>query len=222
MTVFIRTDLGQEEAYKTESAVPRKLRSILKMIDGKTTLKAFEQNLQSYGNIHEIFQLLTDSGLIKVLPNGAQQVRINMGVSPAEREKQMEPSNTEEWMPTRSPYAEHVRQAPAPTLNFRPSFGGASAFALSDINTLAHTNTPAFVINGQHTDVLKAVVEDMSNFVLTHMPDQSFLLLKEIEEITSIELLAVTLGGYEQMVAHLGPASDAHLKYIKQVLRDHL
>ena len=69
---------------------------------------------------------------------------------------------------------------------------------------------------------LQAVVDSMSHFVLTHLPDQSFQILKEIEEITSLELLAVTLGGYEQMIAVIGEPSVQHLKAIKQVLRDNL
>lgn len=218
MTVFVRTDLGQDEAYKTESVVPRKFRSILKLIDGRTSLRTFEQNLQSYGDINEIFQSLAEAGFIRVQPNDAQQVRINMNASLAERERQMEPSNTEDWMPTRSPYAERIN--PVSGVNGR--LGGDPSFALSDLNTVPRLDTPAFALDDPQNPALRAVVDDMSSFVLTHMPDQSFLLLKEIEEITSIELLAVTLGGYEQMVSHLGPASDEHMKRIKQVLRENM
>ena len=64
--------------------------------------------------------------------------------------------------------------------------------------------------------------DSMANFVLTHLPEQSFAILKELEALTSLEQLAATLGGCEQVVSQLGPASQDHLKQIKQILREHL
>ena len=62
----------------------------------------------------------------------------------------------------------------------------------------------------------------MAEFVLTKIPEHSFQILKEIEEITSLEVLAATLGGYEQMVSSAGHGSAAHLLNIKSTLREHL
>ena len=74
----------------------------------------------------------------------------------------------------------------------------------------------------QQQAALTGVLDEMANFVLTHLPDQSFQILKEIEEIASLEVLAATLGGYEQMVANLGEISANHVRHIKSVLRQHL
>lgn len=210
MTVYIRTDQGLEAAYEIESALPRKLRSILKLIDGRTTLRMFEQNLQSFGDVRSIFKSLAEAGYIRVLPEGAEHVRVNMHVSDAERQRLMEPSNAGDWMPTRSPYAEHSRPANS-NINVPNAWLNPG---LSDVQSL--------VVDQEKDAALKAVLDNMAGFVLTHMPDQSFLLLKEIEEITSMELLAVTLGGYQQMVSHLGPPSVEHLKYVKRVLQENL
>lgn len=210
MTVYVRTSEGQDAAYNPASALPRKLRSILKLVDGKTTHRMFEQNLQSFGDVRSILHALAESGLIRALPEGAQHVRVNMNVSDAERQKLMEPRDAGDWMPTRSPYAEHSQ----------PGHGAVNGWSTPQ-NT-APSNAHITATDEKRAGALKAVVDDMAGFVLTHMPDQSFSLLKEIEEITSIELLAVTLGGYEQMVSHLGQAGDAHLKQIKQVLRENL
>ena len=210
MTVYVRTDQGLDEAYKMESVLPRKLRSILKLVDGRTTLLMFEQNLQSFGDVRSIFHSLAESGLIRALPDGAQHVRINMDASDAERQRLMEPSNAGGWLPTRSPYAEHVHAA------------SVSVAEQPDGQNPGLPDAQALAIDEEKAMALKAVVDNMAGFVLTHLPDQSFSLLKEIEEITSMELLAVTLGGYEQMVSHLGAPSVAHLKYIKRVLHENL
>ena len=210
MTVYVRTDQGLDEAYKTESVLPRKLRSILKLVDGKTTLRMFEQNLQSFGDVRSIFHSLAESGFIKVLPDGAQHIRINMHASDAERQRLMEPANAVDWMPTRSPYAELSQ--PGFTAVKQPD--GRQNTPLSDFQLAA--------ADEKRSAALKTAVDEMAGFVLTHIPDQSFSLLKEIEEITSIELLAVTLGGYEQMVSHLGEPSIVHLRHIKRVLQENL
>jgi len=210
MTVYMRTARGQDEAYKAESATPRKLRSILKLIDGKTTLRMFEQNLKSFGDVRSIFQSLAEAGLIRALPQGAEHFRVNMLRTDVKRQRLMEPSDGGDWMATRSLYAEHSQPADGATNSRLPEHN----FRLSD--------TQAIVMYEKKAHALKAVVDDMAGFVLTHMPDQSFGLLKEIEEITSIELLAVTLGGYAQMVSHLGPAGDVHLKHIKRVVSENM
>jgi hypothetical protein len=69
---------------------------------------------------------------------------------------------------------------------------------------------------------LGSAVDLMSNFVLTYAPEQSFMVLKELEELTDLEQLAVTLGGYEMLMAHLGPVAQEHLLLVKQILRENL
>ena len=114
MTIFVRTDQGQVEAYSTDSTLPRKLRSILKMVDGRTALRTFEQNLQSFGDVKSILYSLAEAGLVSVQPEGAQHIRVNMNISDAEKQRLMEPDNAAHWMPTRSPYAEHSQPHQAP------------------------------------------------------------------------------------------------------------
>ena len=69
---------------------------------------------------------------------------------------------------------------------------------------------------------LARALEEMATFVLSHLPDQSFQILKEVEEITSLEVLAATLGGYEQMVSVTGQPGIEHLRSIKSILRQYL
>lgn len=208
--IFARTDAGQKEAYSSTSELPRNLRSILKLVDGTTTLRMFEENLKSFGDIKAILYSLAESGLIRALPDGAQHFRVNMDATDAERQRLMELRHTADWHATRSPYAEHSQPAHAAVTTRPGSYSQPISLAQSDASAEKLANA------------LKVVVSEMATFVLTHIPDQSFSLLKEIEEITSFEQLAATLGGYQQMVAHLGEASDRHLLVIKQAIRENL
>lgn len=54
-----------------------------------------------------------------------------------------------------------------------------------------------------------------------HLPHDAPQILYNLLQINSLELLAVSLGGYEQMVGHLGPVADAHVENLRSLLRDH-
>ena len=234
MSVFVRTEEGQEAAYSPQSALPRKLKSILKVIDGRTTIDAFEKNLSSFGDVRAILQSLDMAGLIKVVEgaSGAATQNIDSGASGV-------------FTPNKSVSA--ARPALTPSPSAPPASSGVSSgakfgawiepkSAAPDVSHSITSNSISMdswqasematqampAARQMQSPALQAIVDSMGLFVLTHLPDQSFQILKEIEEITSLELLAVTLGGYEQLVAVVGEPSVQHLKSIKQALRDNL
>ncbi len=208
MAVFVRTEEGQEAAYSPQSALPRKLKSILKVIDGRTPIGTFETNLGSFGDVRAILHSLEMAGLIKqtdtVTPY-AHSVAMQVAEMPAHHTSALPASTVANWAPTRSPYS------------------GNSSSTKMDSWQASELATQAMPASRQpQSPVLQDILDAMAHFVLTHLPEQSFQILKEIEEITSLELLAVTLGGYEQMVATVGEPSVRHLKLIKQTLRENL
>lgn len=207
MIVYTRTDEGQDAAYSAQSALPRKLKSILRVIDGTVPVATYEQKLHSFGDVRRIFQSLHMAGLIRPVAEAPGGVRVNTALADAERTRLMQPRHAEDWSATNSPYGKPSQPA---------------AYANSNTASKLFSRVMAPQVAAQNASALKAAVDDMANFVLMHLPNQSFQILKEIEDITSLELLAVTLGGYEQMVRHLGEPAVQHIRYIKQILRDHL
>lgn len=211
MAVFVRTEKGQEAAYSPQSALPRKLKSILKVIDGRTQVSTFEKNLSSFGDVRAILQSLDMAGLItqieSVAPAGQTGTdhRAERAFTPP---TSLAVPASADWAPTRSPYAEHSDSIKM------------DAWQASELATQVMSASPAS--RHLHNSALHDILYSMANFVKTYLPDQSVQILKEIEEITSLELLAVTLGGYEQMVASAGEPSVQHLKSIKKSLWENL
>ena len=209
MKIYMRTEEGQEAAYSPQSALPRKLKSILKVVDGKTRNNVFRKNLHSFGDVDGLLRSLELAGLLKVASEGTQDGRVNLDSSTATRSNQL---REQDWSATRNPLELNSQQSAfqSPSQPYYPSVpGGANGMA-------------GAVTDPTKQAALKGVLDDMANFVLTHLPDQSFQILKEIEEITSLEVLAATLGGYEQMVSGVGQLSAGHLSHIKSVLRQYL
>ena len=208
MSIYARTGEGQLAAYSTQSALPRKLKSILKVVDGKTCTEMFEQNLRSFGDVKAILRSLEIAGLLHAATEDAQRVRFNLELNDAEHQKLMQVGEGSDLAAT-----SHSLDKPS----------------LMEHVAAEHYSQPYFGLSGrpqaeeqERGEALAAIVNDMSNFVLTYVPEHSFQMLKEIEDISSLEIFAATLGGYEQMVAHLGEKSTEHLRNIKSILRDRL
>lgn len=211
----MRTEEGQEAAYSPLSALPRKLKSILKVVDGKTRNEVFRKNLHSFGDVDGLLRSLEMAGLLKLAPDSLQAARASVDVSSIDQQSQpAQPSQKlreRDWSATRSPHERHSE------------FLYAQQDSQTYLSVTHSINRPTTqTADSPKGQALAGALTEMANFVLTHLPDQSFQILKEIEEITSLEVLAATLGGYEQMVSVKGQLGVDHLRSIKSVLRQHL
>jgi hypothetical protein len=207
-TIYARTERGQQIAYDPQSDIPRKLRSILKVIDGKTAISVYERNLSAFGDVRGMLRSLSMAGLIEVVPEGSKRVRVSGEMSEGERASLMQPRAADDWAATRSGLSMNSRQfKPTQTLD------GPTV-------TLAHS--PDMQIQLKQARALRSATDLMAHFVLTHMPGQSFQILKELEDLASLEMLAVMLSGYELMISGAGEAAAAHVRAVKQILRENL
>jgi hypothetical protein len=66
--VFIRTHLGRIEIQTPTSTIPRRLRTMLLLVDGKRTMADFRRSMTRYRNLDESLDMLFKMGLIERLP----------------------------------------------------------------------------------------------------------------------------------------------------------
>jgi hypothetical protein len=66
--IFIRTHLGRIEIQNPTSTIPRRLRTMLLLVDGKRTLADFRRSMTRYRNLDESLDMLFKMGLIERLP----------------------------------------------------------------------------------------------------------------------------------------------------------
>jgi hypothetical protein len=187
MTLYARTPEGQVAAYSADSALPRKLKSLLKLVDGKTELETLVQGLLAFGDVRGVLQSLHAAGLLKVMSADGKIA------APAPR---------------------HLETSASPN-----DTSGPDTLAVSRHSTMMVSPDAA---NPARKQALARAVDLMSNFVLTHIPVDSTGVLKELESLESLEQLGATLGGYEQVIAQVGPATQEHLRQIRQILREYL
>jgi hypothetical protein len=193
MTVYVRTAEGQLAAYSRDSALPRKLRALLKVIDGKTTLDVYISSLKAFGDVHGVLKSLDMAGLIRPmsqLPPGIPKPELE---EPAARSKKS---------------------------MFKPTVQSAPDTQASYMHTRAADRDPK--LESVRAQALARAVDAMSKFVRTYTPEYSMMVLRELEQMTQLEQVAVTLGGYEQLIKHVGEPAQAHLASIKDLLREYM
>jgi hypothetical protein len=227
MTVYMRTEEGQLAAYSADSVLPRKLRSLLKVIDGKTSLEVYSHTLHAFGDVKGVLRSLDLAGLIRPmsqLPAGAPRAAEASGSNSGNSGNSG--GHSKSWANSQQQNTLQISRTSANS-QFRPSqtTHGPNTTA-SFMNTRsAHDSQMAYgdpAASFARSQALARAIDSMSNFVLTNAPEHSFLILKELEQITQLEQLAVTLGGYEQLISHLGAPAQEHLGLIKGLLRDYM
>ncbi|MFT3800642.1 MAG: hypothetical protein QM766_05420 [Burkholderiaceae bacterium] len=66
--IFIKTRRGRKEAAEIDSALPRRLRMLLILVDGHRTIADFRRGLTRFRSLDECFDMLRKMGLIDTLP----------------------------------------------------------------------------------------------------------------------------------------------------------
>jgi hypothetical protein len=195
---YVRTAEGQAAAYNATSAMPRKLRSLLKVIDGKTSNAVFANSLKAFGDVQGLLVSLQKAGLIE-LTNVTDVVSEPSSPGAASRFAKKPVAQFAEpdgFAPTQSTHTHAV-----------------STYELSK----SAPDIKAQSQQGREQD-LQLLVQDMSSFVLAYVPQEAFGVLSELEQTTSIEQMAVLLGGYELLVKPVGEPATIHLRHVRTIL----
>jgi hypothetical protein len=190
MPIYQRTTEGQWAAYNVDSPLPRKLKILLKSIDGRVSDEVYAVNLKSFGNVQQILLSLLEAGLIEDARSGHHRKPASSKTS----ETDHKPSAAAKPKPVAKVL--HLVDA-------KPS-GPAQSHPQGDMSL--------------NEWALKVASETMSNFVLAHLPNNAFRVLPEIDALKSIDQLLVLMDGYAQFVQKAGPLGATHLADIKALI----
>jgi hypothetical protein len=87
MTVYSRTAEGHRTAYDKNSALPRELKFMLRLIDGLTPLDVYAHHLRAFGDVRNLLRSLELAGLLEQVgkPSHAEPAFSGANVKPAVR-----------------------------------------------------------------------------------------------------------------------------------------
>jgi hypothetical protein len=209
MTVYQRTPDGHWAAYDTESPLPRKLKVLLKAINGSAGHDVYVRSLNAFGDVLALLQSLARAGLIEDVRQPASPA----SASPAAVIAKIEPLSkaSQAWDDTVIlPGAGDAR--PAET-------APAAESALPAVFAVPAVPVVPAAASAPDTALAQAL-EAMSTFVLTHLASSAFEVLPEIEAVTTLEDLGTLLGGYSQLVQRSGEPGRLHLARLVQLLEE--
>jgi hypothetical protein len=195
---YARTAEGQAAAYDATSAMPRKLRSLLKVIDGKTSNEVFANSLKAFGDVQGLLASLQKAGLIELRK-----------VADATNEPQP-PEATSRF--AKKPVAQQAEP---------DGFAATQAVhtpAMSTVGLKSGAEDLSAQARQDREQDLQLLVHDMSSFVLAYVPQEAFGVLSELEQTTNMEQMAVLLGGYELIVKPVGEPANIHLRHVRVIL----
>jgi hypothetical protein len=217
MTVYVRTEEGQLAAYSPDSALPRKLRSLLKVIDGKTTVEVYINSLQAFGDVQGVLKSFDMAGLIRPLVQAAPYLPEPVPAPALEPEPASAAEPPSRWSSAKTMLGNKLSpqkfKPSQPSLTNNPTIHVYGESVMPNRDMLSAPTDP---------QALTRAVDLMSDFILINAPAQAMMVLKELEQLQNLEQLAVTLGGYEQVISHVGAPAQAHLLLIKSILRENM
>lgn len=210
MTILIRTPRGDDALRSPDTQLPRRTKSLLIALDGKTDSSLYIANLSSFGDVAAQLETLLRAGLVQAL----QPVAGRAAPSHAT------PGQISTWFLTTAQHAgDFANWSDTYVVPHEP---GADPFA-EPWNR--DESLPARVPAASDEDldstarqqVRKAVLL-MHNFVATHFAEQATELLPAIDKLTSVERIARSLKDYEALVTPAGKAATQHLVDLRAAL----
>lgn len=188
---YVRTPMGRAAAFTPDAKLPPALKAMLKAVDGKTSVSALMVQFVEH-DAADLLSQLEEEGLIKLR---------------GERLADFQPSGA---VPD---VVDSPNAADAADVSER-AFASTSSAALELPQVV-------YPIAAPHCAVAVArIVEVMTTFVLTHIPQQAFTLLAELESFQTLDELEAGLPGYALLAQAQGPAGIVHLAELTERLRE--
>lgn len=224
MKIYTRTDLGNAAALNPDSPLPRKLRTLLIAIDGKTRLSTYINTLSSFGDVEALMESLLQAGLIRVLPESMPKVTAagnDLGAKIFSSPPHPGWSNTE---PGGSP---QNSRSNAPNSRSSSGMGEPVNDLLSwskfQSQPQAAPRAPSFAPASSRAAPtahyqLRNAIALMSDFVSSHLPADALEVVLALESLSSVEDVLNSLKGYESMIAPVGEPARKHLAELRTVL----
>ena len=225
MTIYARTILGNEVALTADSPLPRKLRTLLIAIDGRTSLDVYIKSLSSFGDVEALMESLLQAGLIEVIPSRGP---VQKDAVDKAAETFFAKQQRVAWSDTDSTGGSTLQKSGLASKQSRFSMQDPvddvqswSKFQQSPGSAPARYTPPSAGSSGSTSIAqyqLRNAISLMSDFVTQHMPMESLELVLTLEGLTSVEQVISSLKGYQSLIEHVGQPAREHLASLRTLL----
>jgi hypothetical protein len=163
-TIFKRTEAGNAEFRNRASLLPQRLKSILLLVDSRTTVEKFVASLSVYGDISDLFQVLLDMGFIEPLTPHLSGIRASVATPVADPNK--------------------IRIGPAKTGRFDDEVSRRSESA---------TQPQSFGTTMNNDLIMRRAINQLTDWVPDLFPENSLDVMFELDKCRSREEFVLTM-----------------------------
>lgn len=189
--LYLRTPPGRAAAFNPETKLSEQLKSMLKAVDGKTSVSALVMQFAD-GDAAGLLAQLEASGLIKLRVERPDGVQLSAAVQPRQ-------------MLSAAPGSTEISSTVlGQAVDLPPDSGLA---ALPGEEQAPQTS-------------LARIIDVMSTFVLTYMPQQSFSVLSRLDQIKTLPELQNELLDYAVLAKAAGSAGLVHLAELTERVQE--
>ena len=225
MKLYKRTDTGNAAALDPKSPLPRKLRTLLISVDGRTRENIYISTLSSFGDVAALLDSLLQQGYIQIVETDddgptTRPARTEWAATDVPAADQQSPPNAVPDMLASAFELAGIRNTNLPSDavsawdRFQPDPRFANPAASSFNRPTQRTGSPPSSAQYQ----LRSAVSLMSDFVTTHLPADSLEIVLTLEGLSSVEQVIASLKGYQAMIAPAGAAATGHLEELRDLL----
>ena len=221
MNLYKRTAAGNTAALDAKSPLPRKLRTLLISVDGRTRQSTYVKTLSSFGDVAALLDALMQQGYIELIAADSDTATVKTSRS--------------DWQATDSPITERLDPANSAPHALDSAFklaGLRNTDILSDdvsswdrfqpqplaTGTTAPTAMRAGAPPSSAQHQLRSAISLMSDCVSTHLPADALEIVLTLEGLDSVEQVIASLKGYQAMIAPTGSAATRHLEALRELL----
>lgn len=241
--VFERTDLGTAAVKSTADDIPRKLRTLMLVIDGRSQVAQYEPFLTALGSLPDKFDELEQLGYIR--RKNMQSVPSNPSSERVQRAT-IDDIISRPIKPSVAPSSNSLNEADLLSLALNmsvlagPSYGNASSNFAPDLQALASNlnrdpeasllatdmslgttyNSQNFTRSNlsQDTPTLQDLLTEMENFLSSVAGLDGLPLALMFGQITSLAQLRRELPAYLELLQPYGARADRHVEQLAGLL----
>lgn len=210
-SLYVRTTKGRVLAFSPNDTLPKKLKQLLQAIDGRTESRRISSQFASYGNVDNLLDELETAGLIEAKNTSprassfGQDTEEIWGLG-----SHAQPHLGLHIVPSTKPAANNIQTLLAQPTRRQDAWQATAASGLE--------NSPESSLEHYMQELTQQIADIMATFVLTYLPNNAYMLLKELEDLRSPGQLKATLPGYESLVITTGSAGKQHITELKQLI----
>jgi hypothetical protein len=210
-SLYMRTTKGRVLAFSPTGQLPDKLKQLLQAVDGRTESRTIRHQFASYGNVEILLDELETAGLIEAknfapsTPSYGQDADEIWGLS-----RHTQPQASLHIVPGTKPNNVPMQTLLAQPTRRQDAWQATAASGLED--------SPESSLEHYMQELTQQIADIMATFVLTYLPGNAYVLLKELEDLRSPGQLKATLPGYEALVVTTGAIGKQHIAELKQLI----